>query len=452
MLTLEPGLRITENIELRFPLGEGGMGRVWAADHVALGRQVAVKFVALALVDDADTLQRFALEAQTLARLQSPYAPQVYDYGVLPDGTPFIVMELLSGVTLQVHLGNEGLLSLGQTALLVNQVCSVLSSAHALGIIHRDIKPANIVLVAGVEGALAAKVFDFGIAKADTGGNLAGLTRTGTTLGTPSFMSPEQLLGAKAVDARADLWSVAVVAYCCLTSELPFAGDTFGAVCMAIHAGGRVDPSAHRPGLPPALDAWFCRAFSGDIEERFASAAEMAATFVQAADKGLPDAHAPALEGSDVHPVHSVSGAVLASTPRRNAPARDRWLLGAVTAFTLTAVALAWFAPSWWAEGTATERQAMTSARAAARWGSSVTFRWPIAAGVEPSAVAASSAEPSPQAASSAEPSPQATPAAAFVARELEPERHADAQAAAPSSSAELASAKVFTADRDAAP
>jgi serine/threonine protein kinase len=441
MLTLEPGLRITENIELRFPLGEGGMGRVWAADHVSLGRQVAVKFVALALVEDADTLQRFALEAQTLARLHSAYAPQIYDYGVLADGTPFIVMELLSGVTLQVQLGNAGSLSLAQTALLVTQVCSVLASAHTLGIIHRDIKPENIVLVAGEDSALTAKVFDFGIAKADSGGNVAGLTHTGTTLGTPSFMSPEQLLSAKAVDGQADLWSVAVVAYCCLTGELPFAGDTFGAVCMAIHAGVRVDASAHRPGLPPALDAWFAKAFSGDIEERFASATEMATTFVEAADKGLPDVAAPGIEGSDAHPVHSVSGAVLPSTPKRHARARDRWLLGAVTAFTLTAVALAWFGPNWWAETTATERQAMASARAAARWGSSVTFRWPIAAGAESSVVAAPSAESSPQAA----------PAAVAV-REMEPEHQADGQAAAPSPSAEMASARVFTADRDAAP
>jgi len=441
MLTLEPGLRITENIELRFPVGEGGMGRVWAADHISLGRQVAVKFVALALVEDADTLQRFALEAQTLARLQSAYAPQIYDYGVLADGTPFIVMELLTGVTLQVRLGNDGSLSLAQTALLVTQICSVLASAHTLGIIHRDIKPENIVLVAGEDGALTAKVFDFGIAKADTGGTPAGLTRTGTTLGTPSFMSPEQLLSARAVDGRADLWSVAVVAYCCLTGELPFGGDTFGAVCMAIHAGGRVDPSAHRPGLPPALDAWFCKAFSSDIEERFASATEMAATFVEAADNASPDVAAPSVEGSDAHPVHSVSGAVLPSTPKRHARARDRWLLGAVTALTLTAVALAWFGPHLWTERTATQRQAMTSARAAARWGSTVTFRWPIAAG-EASAVTSASAEPSAQAA----------PAAASVAREIEPEHQAAGQATAPRASAEAVPAKVFTSDHDAAP
>jgi serine/threonine protein kinase len=151
---LEAGLRITENIELRFPIGEGGMGRVWAADHIALGRQVAVKFVSLALSDDAGTLQRFAHEAQMLARLKSQYSPQIFDFGTLADGTPFIVMELLGGVSLQTRLRNDGFLSLAETAQLVAQVCSVLSSAHALGIIHRDIKPENIILVPDEAGGL----------------------------------------------------------------------------------------------------------------------------------------------------------------------------------------------------------------------------------------------------------------------------------------------------------
>jgi serine/threonine protein kinase len=273
-LTLEPGLRISETLELRSLVGEGGMGQVWAAFHHSLRRDVAVKFLSGPLASNPSALQRFALEAQTIGRLQCPYVPQVFDFGTMPDGAPFIVMELLDGVDLQTRLEREGAFSLSQTEQLVAQMCTVLSLAHGLGLIHRDIKPSNIVLIPGEGDAFTAKLLDFGIVKAldvDSG------TRTGTTLGTPSYMSPEQLMGAKEVDARADLWSLAVVAYCCLTGVLPFAGETFGAVCVAIHEGPFVAPSVHRSGLPDALDEWFRTALNRAPDERFQSAAEMSA-------------------------------------------------------------------------------------------------------------------------------------------------------------------------------
>jgi serine/threonine-protein kinase len=275
-MILKPGLRISETIELRSLIGEGGMGQVWAAFHHSLRRDVAVKFLSGPLASDASALQRFTLEAQTIGRLQCPYVPQVFDFGTLPDGGPFIVMELLDGVDLQTRLETEGGLSLAQTEHLVGQMCMVLSLAHGLGLVHRDIKPSNIVLIRGEGDAFTAKLLDFGIVKAldfDSG------TRTGTTLGTPSYMSPEQLMGAKRVDARADLWSLAVVAYCCLTGELPFAGETFGAVCLSIHGGPFVAPSSHRSGLPASLDEWFRRALNRAPDERFQSAAEMSAAF-----------------------------------------------------------------------------------------------------------------------------------------------------------------------------
>jgi serine/threonine protein kinase len=251
------------------------MGQVWAAFHHSLRRDVAVKFLSGPLANNPSALQRFTLEAQTIGRLQCPYVPQVFDFGTLPDGAPFIVMELLDGVDLQTRLEKEGGLSLAQTERLVGQMCAVLALAHGLGLIHRDIKPSNIVLIRGEGDAFTAKLLDFGIVKAldvdDSG------TRTGTTLGTPSYMSPEQLMSAKAVDARADLWSLAVVAYCCLTGELPFAGETFGAVCLSIHSGPFVDPSSLRSGLPASLDEWFRKALNRAPEERFQSATEMSA-------------------------------------------------------------------------------------------------------------------------------------------------------------------------------
>jgi|HubBroStandDraft_1064217.scaffolds.fasta_scaffold12814_1 eukaryotic-like serine/threonine-protein kinase len=376
------------------------MGRVWAADHVALGRQVAVKFVSLALSDDAAALQRFAHEAQMLARLQSQYAPQIFDYGTLSDGTPFIVMELVSGVSLQTRLENDGSLSLDETARLVQQVCAVLSSAHALGIIHRDIKPENIILAPDDSGAFTAKVLDFGIAKAlegePAGTTQTGMTQTGMTLGTPSYMSPEQLESSKTVDARADLWSLAVVAYGSLTGALPFAGDTFGAVCLAIHSGQLEDPSVLRPELPAALGGWFRKSLNRDIEERFSSAAEMARAFAEIAGTGpslwqpplqsRPPSHAqpplqlpPVVAWSPSHRCEVTAVPESAAAHKKRARPRVRVALSAVAAFVVAALAAASWGPSGLLEKSATEKHAADIGHAVARWAGSVTGRWPFA-------------------------------------------------------------------------
>ncbi len=375
------------------------MGRVWAADHVALGRQVAVKFVSLALSDDAAALQRFAHEAHVLARLQSQYAPQIFDYGTLSDGTPFIVMELLSGVSLQTRLENDGSLPLDETVRLVQQVCSVVSSAHALGIIHRDIKPENIILVPDEGGAFTAKVLDFGIAKV-LDGEPAGMTQTGVTLGTPSYMSPEQLESAKAVDARADLWSLAVVAYGSLTGALPFAGDTFGAVCLAIHSGQLEDPTVLRPELPAALGGWFRKSLNRDIEERFSSAAEMSRAFAEIAGTG-PSLSQPPLQSwppsqaqpplqlppvAALSPAHRCEVMAIPESPaahKKRSRSRVRVTLSAVAAFIVAALAAASWGPGGLLEKSATEKHAADIGRAVARWSGSVTGRWPFATAEE---------------------------------------------------------------------
>jgi serine/threonine protein kinase len=412
-MQLEAGLRITENVELRFPIGEGGMGRVWAADHIALGRQVAVKFVSIALSDNAAALQRFAHEAQMLARLQSQYAPQIFDYGTLADGTPFIVMELLGGVSLQTRLQNDGFLSLAEAARLVDQVCSVLSSAHALGIIHRDIKPENIILVPDEAGAFTAKVLDFGIAKAVLGGDPAGMTQTGMTLGTPSYMSPEQLLSARAVDARADLWSLAVVMYCCLTGALPFAGDTFGAVCLAIHSGQLVDPSLLRPGLPPSLGEWFSKSLNRAIEQRFSSASEMALAFAEVSGAGSPPSPSPSsfpaapVDFSAGHRSQLIGALESPIVHKKRTGPRRRFVLSAVAAFVVAALVFASWEPGGPFDKSATEKQTVGIARAVSRWAGSVTVRWPFAVAEEPHAT------PTPGAAYAVEPPAPLPPSAA---------------------------------------
>ena len=342
-MIVEPGLRVTESIELRSLIGEGGMGQVWSAFHLTLRREVAVKFLSGPLAENPAALQRFSLEARTIGRLQCPYVPQIFDFGAMPDGAPFIVMELLEGVDLQSRLEKEGALSLEQTERLVSQMCTVLSLAHGLGLVHRDIKPDNIVLIPGEGDAFTAKLLDFGIVKAldiETGD----VTRTGTSIGTPSYMSPEQLVGEKMIDGRANLWSLAVVAYSCLTGKLPFAGETLGAVCLAIHNGTFIDPSTHRSGLPTTLDAWFRKALARAPEERFATPGEMSAALSVAV---ATETTAPPLAAtSGLGPGFSTTAPYLLTTPKRERP-RKSWFLKTVVSIVAVATLILIALGSW---------------------------------------------------------------------------------------------------------
>jgi serine/threonine-protein kinase len=263
--------QIVGSYVLRHKIADGGMGSVWAAEHVTLNREVAVKFLANPLGDGVATA-RFALEARTIARLSNPHIPQIFDHGVADGGTPYIVMELVVGTNLHNWVAQSGCLDVAQVVRLVDQMSLALSAAHALGIVHRDVKPDNIILSGGMAD-FHAKLVDFGIAKSTaTTSSRPSLTQEGTTIGTPSYMSPEQLMGASGVDARSDVWSLGVVAYWALTGKLPFEGETFAAVCIAITRAHFVPPSELQPGVPPALDTWFERALSRDPAERFQTA------------------------------------------------------------------------------------------------------------------------------------------------------------------------------------
>jgi serine/threonine protein kinase len=328
-MDLRTGLRISDNLELRSQIGQGGMGHVWAGFHGPLRREVAVKFLADEMVLDPLAQQRFTLEAQTLARLQCRHVPQVFDFGTMADGTPFIVMELLEGVDLEKHLETVGSLPIEEVATLMGQMGSLLSLAHGLGVVHRDIKPGNIVLVPCERGGFMAKLLDFGIVKTPILTESGRLTQTGTTFGTPAYMSPEQLLSAREVDAAADLWSLAVMAYRCLTGTLPFDGETFGSVCIAIDRGAFALPSELRPELPLGLDSWFQKALSREPKDRFGSAAEL----VEAFDLAI----AESLEWPSLAPASPASLASLAPSSLMTSSRRGR---GVTTARALGVVSL----------------------------------------------------------------------------------------------------------------
>jgi eukaryotic-like serine/threonine-protein kinase len=275
-MQLEPGAMITDKVRLERPLREGGMGVVWAAHHVGLDVPVAVKFVLDELVErDASVVDRFVFEAKTAARIKSPHVVKVFDQGATPEGVPYLVMELLEGNSLSEWLSLVKRMSLRDTARVVSQVASVLDKAHAAGIVHRDIKPDNVFLVEG-ERELFVKVLDFGVAKLTRGGGQQ-VTTAGMAIGTPAYMSPEQVLREGQVTFRADLWALAVTAYEMLTGEVPFMRDDLRALALAICAGEFTPVTKRLPaGAPTELDAWFACALHRDPEERFASAEAMA--------------------------------------------------------------------------------------------------------------------------------------------------------------------------------
>jgi serine/threonine protein kinase len=279
------GSMVTSSIRLVRKLGEGGMGSVWVAEHLTLHTQVAVKFMTEQVAASPDAAMRFTREARAAAQLRSAHVVQIFDHGVLEGGIPYIVMELLEGESLATHLGLRGRLSPTVVVQIVTQTCRALAKAHERGVIHRDIKPDNIFLV-DPDGDLFVKLLDFGVAKRMQ--EDVSVTATGAMVGTPNYMSPEQMLSAKHVDARADLWALAVVAYQCVTGSLPFAGETFGAIAVAVAQGDFAAPFRVRGCGSPALDAWFERALARDRDQRFTSAHELARAFARAAEAAPP--------------------------------------------------------------------------------------------------------------------------------------------------------------------
>ena len=271
-MDLHEGLHITPAIRLVRPLGQGGMGRVWLAEHTSLETQVVVKFMADAIAKDKEGSARFAREASVAASVKSPHVVQVLDHGVTADGTRYIVMELLEGHDLAEHIKTHGRMTPQDVAALVAQVAKGLGKAHQVGVIHRDIKPDNIFLCdAGADGEMFVKLLDFGIAKHEHRVTDAA-TSTGAVVGTPFYMSPEQIVGTT-LDARTDIWSLGVVAFEALTGKRPFEGSTVGAITLAIHTK-KPKITDHVPSLPATLDAWFAKACAQEPAARFATARE----------------------------------------------------------------------------------------------------------------------------------------------------------------------------------
>jgi len=291
MTALAPGVRLTESLTLVRVLGEGGMGTVWLASHRALGSEVAVKVMHADLARrDPSLLDRFAAEARAAAKVRHPHIVQVLDYGTTSEGVAWLSMERLEGRALREVLEAERRLAPFYVREVVAQTASALTKAHEVGVIHRDLKPEN-VFVTMVSGKPYVKVLDFGIAKLSM--EASGRTATGAVFGTPAYMSLEQLKSAKNVDAKADLWSLSVVAYELLTGRLPFEGETSSAIVLAVASGEYAAASSLATELGSSVDAFFARAFAKDPSARFASAEELATAFAAALDGTAPSSSAP---------------------------------------------------------------------------------------------------------------------------------------------------------------
>jgi serine/threonine-protein kinase len=251
------------------------MGSVWRATHLALHAPCAIKLIDPNIVDNPEALARFVREARAAAGLRSPHVVQILDHGI-DDAThaPFIAMELLEGQSLGDRLQRSGRLTPAETARIVTQVARALNRAHEAGIVHRDLKPDNIFIVSNEDEELA-KVLDFGIAKSHRELGIDAATRTGAVMGTPYYMSPEQISGAKDLDYRTDLWALGVIACECMTGFRPFESDSVGGLTLKICVEPPPVPS-RLAAVPAGFDQWFARATARVPGDRFQSARELA--------------------------------------------------------------------------------------------------------------------------------------------------------------------------------
>jgi serine/threonine protein kinase len=276
-------------------LGAGGMGVVVAARHKQLGEKVAIKFLHPHMIEDELAVSRFLREARAAARIKSEYIARVYDVGTLPSGGPFMVMEFLEGGDLTAWIKQKSPVPVAQAVDFVLQACVGVAEAHMLGIVHRDLKPSNLFCVRRADGQVAIKVLDFGISKASDRDAQAGemaLTSTSAVMGSPLYMSPEQMRSARDVTAQADIWALGVILYELLASKPPFGGSTITEVAVNVATQRPPSLASVRPDAPPELEAVILRCLEKDARARYGNVGELAlalADFAPARSRPLVD-------------------------------------------------------------------------------------------------------------------------------------------------------------------
>jgi len=270
-----PGTVIENKYVIEEEIGSGGMGVVVAARHAVLQQRFAIKFLVVG-IDDPETVRRFIREARAASELKSEHVVRVHDVGELPNSQPYMVMEYLEGDDLGALLAEQGPLRITQAVNFVLQACEAVAEAHAHGIVHRDIKPRNLFLTARPDGTDQIKVMDFGVSKIVTRDKGLELTDGRSLLGSPYYMSPEQVRCPADADARSDIWSMGATLYELLTGQRAFQADSLPTLSLKIVNDPIVPPSKLRSEIPQGIDAILRKCLAKDPKARYQTVAELA--------------------------------------------------------------------------------------------------------------------------------------------------------------------------------
>ena len=338
-------------------LGAGGMGEVYEAQHELIGRRFAIKFLHPQLASNSEVVARFQREAQAAGGLENENIAAVVDAGTSDDGAPYLVMEYLDGEDLAHLLMRGGALPLSRAVFIMIQACRGLAAAHGRGIVHRDLKPENLYICRRNDASDLVKVLDFGIAKLHTGRSTS-LTQTGTTMGTPYYMSLEQARGAKDVDHRTDIYALGVILYEMLSGAKPHPGESYNAILYHVLTQEPAPLDSMRPDLPPGVSAIVQKAMAREPGDRYASVAEFMEALIPFSDRSVTplrsQAGLPVVMGATMQsPVSlramAVPAPLKAETPEipDDVPAGSRsrvvvWAMSAAAAVLLVVLGL-WF-------------------------------------------------------------------------------------------------------------
>lgn len=316
---VRPGDVLAGKYRIERVLGQGGMGVVVSAHHLQLDERIAIKFLLPQALDSAEAVARFAREARAAVKIKSEHVARVIDVGTLETGSPYMVMEYLHGHDLGALVQDRGALPVEDATDYVLQACEAIAEAHSLGIVHRDLKPQNLFLTHRADGSSCIKVLDFGISKVSSPGTTGSgsrpemsMTKTTAVMGSPLYMSPEQMTSARDVDARTDIWALGVILYELLTGRVPFFADTVPQLCAMILQAAAPPLRNFRPDAPEGLQNVLLRCLEKDPLRRHRNVAELATAL-------LP--FAPRSSRTSVERISRVLGAGASTSNRFEPPA-----------------------------------------------------------------------------------------------------------------------------------
>jgi serine/threonine protein kinase len=288
MPAVDPRAMVGQTVERKYKIealiGQGGMGAVYRAENVRLGKHVAIKILMRGYARGGEHERRFLREARIAGSIGHPNIVEVFDLGTLENGAPFQVMELLEGQTLASRIKIEGALPIDEVLEIAEQVLSALAAAHERGIVHRDLKPENVFLQ--VRPRAITKLLDFGVSKSLLGDQTLSITKTGMIVGTPYYLAPEQARAERTMDHRVDVWGMGVVLYEALTGWLPFRADEYEALIRKILQNDPIPLTTLRPAVSYEVEALVMRALAFDPDDRYQTAADMLKAIRRA--RGMP--------------------------------------------------------------------------------------------------------------------------------------------------------------------